>query len=44
MWIFSTLGILGLIFSYLLRKSETGPNGHGLELGMKHKKTLAAEA
>ncbi len=32
MWIFSVLGILGLIFAYLLRKSETGPNGHGLEL------------
>ncbi len=32
MWIFSVLGILGLIFSYLLRKSETGPHGHGLEL------------
>ncbi len=32
MWIFSILGILGLIFSYLLRKAETGPNGHGLEL------------
>jgi len=35
MWIFSILGILGLIFSYLLRKSETGPNGHGLEMGIK---------
>ena len=32
MWIFSILGILGLIFAYLLRKSETGPGGHGLEL------------
>jgi MFS family permease len=32
MWIFSILGILGLIFAYLLRKSETGPHGHGLEL------------
>ncbi len=37
MWIFSILGILGLIFAYLLRKAETGPGGHGLELGMKHK-------
>jgi MFS family permease len=37
MWIFSILGILGLIFAYLLRKSETGPGGHGLELGMRHK-------
>ena len=32
MWIFSILGILGLIFAYLLRKAETGPKGHGLEL------------
>lgn len=31
MWIFSILGIFGLIFSFLLRKTETGPNGHGLE-------------
>lgn len=37
MWIFSILGILGLIFAYLLRKSETGPNGHGLEEGIKNK-------
>jgi len=37
MWIFSILGILGFIFAYLLKKSETGPNGHGLEKGMKHK-------
>jgi len=35
MWIFSILGILGLIFAYLLRKSETGPEGHGLEKGIK---------
>ncbi len=32
MWIFSILGFLGLTFAYLLRKSETGPQGHGLEL------------
>ncbi len=31
MWIFSTLGFVGLAFSLLLRKSETGPNSHGLE-------------
>ena len=37
MWIFSILGVLGIVFAYLLRKSETGPNGHGLEEGMKHK-------
>ena len=34
MWIFSTLGFLGLIFAFLLRKSEAGPNAHGLEKGM----------
>lgn len=31
MWIFSTLGIIGLVFAILLRKSETGANAHGLE-------------
>ena len=36
MWIFSILGILGLIFAYLLRKAETGPGGHALEEGMRH--------
>ena len=35
MWIFSILGVLGLIFAYLLRKAETGPEGHGLERGIK---------
>ncbi|MDY0081986.1 MAG: MFS transporter [Ignavibacteriaceae bacterium] len=35
MWIFSILGFLGLLFAFLLRKSETGPHGHGLEEGMK---------
>jgi len=34
MWILSILGIIGLIFAYLLRKVESGPNGHGLEKGM----------
>lgn len=32
MWVFSVLGIVGLVFSYLLYKSEKGPKGHGLEL------------
>ncbi len=32
--IFSALGFLGLIFAFLLRKSEMGPNTHGLEKGM----------
>src|SRR3989339_2011336 len=31
MWIFSSLGIFGLLFAYLLRKSEMSPTGHGLE-------------
>lgn len=31
MWIFSILGFLGLFFSYMLRRSEMGPGGHGLE-------------
>jgi len=34
MWIFSTLGFFGLFFAFLLRKEETGPRGHGLELSM----------
>jgi MFS family permease len=31
MWIFSTLGILGVVFAFLLRQQELGPHGHGLE-------------
>jgi MFS family permease len=31
MWIFSTLGFLGVAFSFLLRRREMGPHGHGLE-------------
>jgi hypothetical protein len=31
MWIFTTLGFLGLLFSWLLYRSERGPAGHGLE-------------
>ncbi|HTY62681.1 MAG TPA: MFS transporter [Acidobacteriota bacterium] len=31
MWIFSSLGIIGFLFAYLLRRYETGPNAHGLE-------------
>jgi len=38
MWIFSTLGFFGLLFAYLLRKSETGPNAHGLEEGIAKSK------
>ncbi|MEW6507889.1 MAG: MFS transporter [Bacteroidota bacterium] len=35
MWIFSSLGLFGLLFAFLLRRSETGPNSHGLEKGIK---------
>jgi len=31
MWIFSVLGLLGVLFSFLLHQRETGPHGHGLE-------------
>ena len=31
MWIFSILGFVGLTFAILLRKRETGAEGHGLE-------------
>ena len=31
MWVFSILSFLGLFFSFMLRKSETGPGAHGLE-------------
>lgn len=31
MWIFSTLGFLGLLFAFVLRQRELGPHGHGLE-------------
>ncbi|MCE5268107.1 MAG: MFS transporter [Planctomycetaceae bacterium] len=31
MWMFSVLGLLALLFAWLLRRAETGPNAHGLE-------------
>ena len=31
MWMFSVLGFAGLLFSWLLRMRETGPDAHGLE-------------
>lgn len=31
MWIFTALASLGLLFSFLLWKTEKGPHGHGLE-------------
>ena len=38
MWIFSSLGFLGLLFAFLLRKQETSKQGHGLELNMEERK------
>lgn len=37
MWIFSVLGFLGVVFSILLRKVETEPGAHGLEMGIGKK-------
>lgn len=31
MWVFSCLGFFGVLFAFLLRRSETGPGAHGLE-------------
>ncbi len=31
MWIFSTLGFVGMFFAFMLRRRETGPHAHGLE-------------
>jgi MFS family permease len=31
MWIFSLSGFIGFLFSWLLRRAETGPHAHGLE-------------
>jgi len=41
MWIFSSLGFFGLFFAFMLRKQETGPQGHGLELSMEERKTTS---
>jgi MFS family permease len=38
MWIFSSLGILGFIFAFMLRINEGGKNGYGLEKGIWDKK------
>jgi MFS family permease len=40
MWILSILGIIGFIFSYLLRKEEMSSKGHGLELSMVEREKL----
>jgi hypothetical protein len=31
MWFYTALSALGLVFSFLLWRSERGPRGHGLE-------------
>lgn len=31
MWLFSMLGVAGVVFALLLRRAETGPGAHGLE-------------
>jgi MFS family permease len=31
MWMFSSLGFFAFLFAFLLRRSEQGPNAHGLE-------------
>jgi MFS family permease len=31
MWLFTVLGAFGLLFSFLLKRAESGPNAHGLE-------------
>jgi MFS family permease len=31
MWIFTVLGVSAVLFAWLLRRHETGPNAHGLE-------------
>ena len=40
MWFFSILGILGFAFAFMLRKVESGPKGHGLELSMTEREKL----
>jgi MFS family permease len=39
MWIFSSLGFFGLFFAWMLRRTETGPHGHGLEWSMAERRT-----
>ena len=31
MWLFSMMGVAGVVFALLLRRAETGPGAHGLE-------------
>ena len=41
MWIFSTLGLFGLMFAFFLRRHETGPKKFGLEYGTQFNKKPA---
>lgn len=36
MWFYTALAALGLLFSFKLWRTESGPGGHGLERGTKH--------
>jgi hypothetical protein len=38
MWIFSSLGFFGVLFAFMLRRSELGAHGHGLEKGISKTK------
>ncbi len=42
MWIFSVLGLLGVLFAFLLHQREIGPHGHGLETITTAKPATAA--
>ncbi len=44
MWIFTSLGFFGLLFAWFLRKQETGPDGHGLELSMAEFKQHSSQS
>jgi len=35
MWVFSILGFIGMFFAIILHRSEIGPDGHGLEEGIR---------
>ena len=38
MWVFTALGVLGVVFSFLLWKTERGPSAHGLETITTHRR------
>ncbi|HLF13391.1 MAG TPA: MFS transporter [Bacteroidota bacterium] len=41
MWLFSILGFVGMFFAIMLKRSESGPGGHGLETIRAGKKAQA---